>query len=107
MAGKSSPRLVWICRILMTLDVIIICAGYVSWFQAKQQLVSPLIPRSTIYSILADSGENSFKISLLAAVVFLAGLWFYSFKKIRAAIVLFTAVVVIYGLLLLAPPARW
>ena len=45
----------WTCRILMTIDVIVIIAGYLSYFQTRYQLVSPLIPGSAIYQIMSDS----------------------------------------------------
>ncbi len=87
--NNRENRLNWICRILMTLDLVVVTAGYLSFFQAKQQLSSPLIPDSTRLQIISDA--YIFHASLLAAVFFLAGLWFYSFNKKGIAIVLFAA----------------
>ncbi|MBI3138611.1 MAG: hypothetical protein HYZ15_08515 [Sphingobacteriales bacterium] len=90
--NNRKKQLNWVCRILITLDLVVVSAGYLSFFQAKQQLSSSLIPDSTRLQIISDG--YIFHASLLAAVFFLAGLWFYSFHKKRIAIVLFTAALV-------------
>jgi len=94
--SKRERSLEWACRLLMTADVIVIISGYLSWFQAKRQLVTPLIPRSTIYEIFSDGGDTHFKISILASLIFLSGLWLYSFKKKVPAIILFSATIVLF-----------
>ncbi|MBI5371491.1 MAG: hypothetical protein HZA79_05635 [Sphingobacteriales bacterium] len=86
--NKREKQLAWICRVLITLDLLVVTAGYLSFFQAKRQLSSPLIPASIRFQIINDS--YIFRASLLAAVFFLAGLWFYSFNKKGIAILLFT-----------------
>jgi hypothetical protein len=101
MPGMSNKekQLEWACRILMTIDVIVIVAGYLSYFQTKQQLISPLIPKSTVYQILSDAGDVIMKISLILAIPFVAGLWFYSFNRKIPAIVLFGLTAFLYKLL--------
>jgi hypothetical protein len=89
-------QLDWACRLLMSADMIIIISGYLFWFKAKNQLVTPLIPRSTIYEIFSDVGDIYFKISIIASIIFLAGLWFYSFKRKISAIIFFTATIVLF-----------
>lgn len=93
---KREKQIEWACRILMTADVVIILSGYLSWFRTKRQLVTPLVPRSTIFEIFNDGGDAYFKISIAAALIFLAGLWFYSFQKKMPAIILFSAVIVLF-----------
>jgi hypothetical protein len=97
--SKREKQMEWACRILMTVDVLIIVAAYISYFQAKQQLISPLIPKSIIYQILFDGNEVVMKISLILSIPFLAGLWFYSFKRKILAVVLFGLVVILYKVL--------
>ncbi len=100
---QRENRRQWISRILMTIDIILICAGYITWFQAKRQLISPLIPRSTIYTIMADSGDEIFKVSIVCALIFLGGLWFYSFKKTSIANIFFLAVTIVFLLFQFLP----
>jgi len=88
---KSEKRIDWICRILMTLDIVVILSGYINWFQTRKQLVTPLIPRSTVYDIFSDSSDAYFTSSMIAAMVFLPGLWLYSFKKKKQALLFFIA----------------
>ena len=99
--SEREKQMEWACRILMTIDVFVIIAGYLSYFQTKNQLTSPLIPRSTVYQIMSDGGDVVMKISLISAIPFLAGLWFYSFKRKVPAIVLFGVTAISYKLLFL------
>ena len=98
--SKKENQLQWICRILITVNVLLIIGGYISFFQTKSQLVSPLIPRSTIYQIFEDTGSIIMKASIISAVIFLAGLWFYSFNKKKVAIILFAASIICFKILL-------
>jgi hypothetical protein len=93
---KKEQQLDWICRVLMTADIFVILSGYFSFFQTERKLVSPLIPRSTVYEVFSDGADVLFRISILAALIFIAGLWLYSFKKKIAAIVVFAAVVFLF-----------
>ena len=73
-ASKKEILLEWSCRRLMTLDVCVIIAGYISFIQTQYTLDSPLIPTSIVYDIVRDSGKM--KVSLISGAIFLIGLWF-------------------------------
>jgi len=80
----------------------IILSGYLSWFQTKNQLVSPLIPESLTYQIFSDGGESYFRTSMIAGAVFLIGLLSYSFNKKTIALVIFVITALLFlGLRLL------
>ena len=98
---KRETKIEWACRVLMTVDVVVIVAGYISYFQAKNVLISPLIPKTTLYQILYDDNNIIMKASLIAGSFFLAGLWFYSFKRKIPAIVLFSLAIIFYKVLLI------
>jgi hypothetical protein len=94
MPSEEREKLIeWICRILMTIDIFVIIAGYLSYFQAKRQLDSPLIPKSAVIQILSDTGIM--ERSTISAIPFLIGLWFYSFKLKIPAIILFGLTIVV------------
>ena len=93
---KNEKVLDWICRGLMTLNIFAICGTYISYFQVKQQLVSPLIPQSTIAEILFDTYNLTARAALVCGALFLIGLWFYSFKRKIVSIILFGLSVVLY-----------
>jgi hypothetical protein len=99
--SKKENQLQWICRILISINVLLIIGGYISFFQTKHQLDSPLIPRSTVYQIFADTDNMIMKASIISAGIFLAGFWFYSFNKKKTAIILFSACIISFKLLLL------
>jgi hypothetical protein len=98
--SKKGEKLDWICRILMILDIYVILAAYISYFQAKWQLVSPLIPRRTINQILYDSNDILMRAGIVSGILFLAGLWLYTFNKKIFAIILFIAVPVCFQVLI-------
>lgn len=98
--GKGLERA---CRIVMTIDVLFICLGYYYLLQAKWQLTSPLVPRSTVDMILADTSEVLTWSSLGTAFFFLAGLWLYFFQLKKWALGFFIGAIAwfeIYGSLL-------
>lgn len=95
--SKKEKQIEWACRVLITLEVFVIIAGYIAYFQTKYQLVSPLIPHSILYEIT----DTYMKASLIASAGFLAGLWFYSFKKKTIALILFILSVLSYEIFLL------
>jgi hypothetical protein len=97
--SKREKQIAWVCRILMTVDVLVIAAGYISFFQAQRQLMSPLIPKSTVYQILDDS--YTMKMSLISAGLFIIGLWFYSFNKKIIAIAFFSIIIILSQILLI------
>jgi hypothetical protein len=84
----------WICRILFSIDVLLLISGYISFIQARKQLVSPLIPDSIVAQLMADSRFS--ESSILAGIILLAGLWFYSFNRMKAAAVLFGTAILVY-----------
>jgi hypothetical protein len=85
----------------MTIDMLVVVSGYFSFLKTQHQLMSPLIPQSTVYQILSDSSDNIIKASLISAGFVLAGLWFYSFKKHIPAIVLFGLAIVSFKIVLI------
>src|SRR3569832_2510578 len=89
--SKRENQISWACRILITFDMLENLAGYISFFNTKNQLVSPLIPNSTVYQIFADGGDSIMKSSMISAAIFIVGLWFYSFNKKILAIAFFAA----------------
>jgi hypothetical protein len=89
---SRSTKLEWACRILLTVVLYRIASGYIVFIQTDYQLVSPLIPKSTIYEI-----ARPFMIaSLLSCVVFMAALWFYFYKKRISTVVLAAVCIVGY-----------
>lgn len=95
--NKKNTSLDWICRILFSIDVLLLISGYLIFFQTRKQLVSPLIPDSIVAQIITDS--RSYESSIAAGVSLLAGLWFYSFNRKKTAVVLFVITILIYKLL--------
>jgi hypothetical protein len=95
--SKREKQLDWVCRILITIDLYITVSGYISYFQTKRQLVSPLIPKSTLY----DISEIYMKAGLITGIGLMAGLWLYFFKKRIAAIILLCLAMFSYELVFL------
>ncbi len=89
----------WIFRVMLAIGIYIICNGYFSWFQVKNQLVSPLIPESTVNLIFRDGNDLLFKASLWSSIWFLGGTWAYTFKKKKLSILLLMMVPVTYLLI--------
>lgn len=89
-------RIDWGCRILIILDMLVILSGYFSWFRTKQQLNSPLIPRSTVSEIFLDIADRYFSNAIGAAVIFTTGLLVFSFGKKILALWLFSAVLLFF-----------
>lgn len=83
---RTEKQLDGICRVLMAAGMLVILAGYFSWFKTKRQLVSPLIPKSTVDTIYSDGSDIIFKACICAAVFFLCGLWAYTFQRKKIAI---------------------
>jgi hypothetical protein len=74
----------WTCRILITLDLYFIAQGYADFFLTKHQLLSPLIPQSTLYEISAIEMKEG----LATTIVLALGIWLYFLKKRSAAIII-------------------
>ncbi|WP_462220991.1 hypothetical protein, partial [Ferruginibacter sp.] len=69
--------------------------GYVSFIQAEHQLVSPLIPTSTVLQI----AKHSIYASLPAAVLLLISLGFYFYQKRIVVIILSSLAIISYYVL--------
>lgn len=96
--SRKYDLLEWACRILMTVDVLVIVMGYITYFQTSYQLISPLIPHDVIHQI----SDGYMKASLITSGFFLIGLWLYFFKKKTPAVVLFALTIISYQVLLMA-----
>lgn len=92
----NSKRIEWGCRVLIILDMLVVLSGYFSWYRAKKQLDSPLIPRSTVSEIFLDIADRYFSNAIGAAVIFTTGLLVYSFGKKILAMWLFGAVLLFF-----------
>ena len=77
-------KLEWPCRILLLLNGILALSGYVGFFQANHQLISPIIPSSTVFLIIKQQMFNS----LVTGCLFLIALIFHFFQKRIVAIVI-------------------
>ena len=85
----------------MTIDVFVVVDGYLSYFQAKRQLDSPLIPKYTAYQIFSNGRNIIMMASIITAIIFLLGLWLYTFNKKILAFSLFVVAPICFKLLLL------
>lgn len=94
--SKREKQLEWACRLLMIADVMVILSGYLSYFQAKRQLLSPLIPRDTIARIWYDTGDEMMKAGIIAGIIFIPGLLLYSFKKRLPALIVYATIIVYF-----------
>ncbi len=94
---KKDITLDWVCRILFSIDILLLISGSLGYIQARKQLVSPLIPDSVVTSIITDS--RFYESSIGAGVILLAGLWFYSFNRKKTAVILFGTAILVYKLL--------
>lgn len=94
--SNESKWINWSCRVLMVLDMLVVLSGYFIWFSTKNQLVSPLIPKSTVSEIFLDIADVQFRYAMLAALIFTAGLILYSFEKKFLSIWFFLAVILFF-----------
>jgi hypothetical protein len=76
---KRDVRLEWVCRIFMTIDVFAISGGYITYFQLKHQLASPLIPKSAIDQVMSDT--HIMEASIVCAIRSWQGFGFIFFKE--------------------------
>ena len=82
-SSKKEKTIEIVCRILISLQLLLVIRGYIAFLQAKYQLVSPLIPENTIYEV-----SNTYVItSLIASGCMLITLWLYFLKKKTAVII--------------------
>ena len=82
--SKKDKRIEWICRVMLTLQLLLVIKGYVVFLQTKYQLVSPLIPESIIYDISSPHITSS----LISSGLMLVSLWLYFVNKKIASIVI-------------------
>jgi len=82
--SKKDKRIEWICRVMLTLQLLLVVKGYVVFLQTKYQLVSPLIPESIIY----DVSNPHIISSLISSGFMLSSLWLYFINKKIASIVI-------------------
>jgi hypothetical protein len=94
--SKRGFRIEWLCQVLFTLNLFAVVSGYISILQAQRQLVSPLIPKYLVNEIALGVNNIMITASLFCAGFFLLGLWFYSFKKKIAAVVLWGLALISY-----------
>ncbi|HRI24841.1 MAG TPA: hypothetical protein PLZ45_09195 [Ferruginibacter sp.] len=83
------------CRILLIIHVLISLLGYVAFLQADRQLVSPLIPATTVVEIARQSITSS----LISGVLLIPSLLFYFYHKHLFLVICSTAAIVIYVML--------
>jgi hypothetical protein len=83
MQEKINPKTTfdWIARALLTLQVLAIMSGYFNYVQLSFQLLSPLIPKSTISAIMLDSADPLIYRCIYMGLAFLISLWVYFFRK--------------------------
>jgi hypothetical protein len=86
----------WTCWLLLTVHFWFCASGYITYFQTKNQLTTPLIPESTILVI----SEPSFFSALSICGSFIISLWLYFFRKRIAVIILSAISIVAYEVLL-------
>lgn len=73
-----------ICRVLFTLNALMLAGSLLIYVQTEYQLDSPLIPRSTIDQIAGPYLRGA----LVIAVLLIPCLWFYFFRKLTVVMVL-------------------
>jgi len=84
MIEKKDKRIEWVCRVLLTLQLIFVIRGYIVFIQTKYQLISPLIPQNVIY----DISQPYITASLITGGFMIVALWLYFLnKKMVSAIV--------------------
>ncbi len=98
----DNKSLLWICRVLMTANLLTTLNGYFAFFQTQLQLNSPLIPRHTVFTIFYDTGNDVMFASIASAAFLLVGFWLYTFGKLKWAAGSFAAGTVIYFLLVMS-----
>lgn len=80
---KKDKRIEWVCRILITLQLVLVIRGYIAFLQAQYQFDSPLIPRRFAYQI----AHPYVLASLISSGFMLISLWLYFINKRIASII--------------------
>lgn len=74
---KRDKRIELACRVLLTLEVLVVIRGYLVSIQTKYQLMSPLIPQR-----IPDDIAYPYQVtSLVTGLVLIATLWLYFLGK--------------------------
>ena len=90
--NKKEKSIEWASRILLTLHLYCIAGGYIAFFQTRQQLVSPLIPESTLYEVTYPY----FTASLICLGLFLFSIWFYFLNRKIIVIIISALSILLY-----------
>jgi hypothetical protein len=73
-----------ICRVLFTLNTLMLAATLLMYVQTEYQLNSPLIPRGTIDQIAGPYLKGG----LVVAILLIPCLWFYFYRRLIVVIML-------------------
>ena len=82
----------WACRILITINVLLVLSSIIVYFQTDYQLVSPLIPQSVLYDIV----RPYFIASFITGIILLISIWFYFFNKKLIVVILQGLGIILY-----------
>jgi hypothetical protein len=82
--NRSNASKEVICRVLFTLNTLMLAASLLNYVQTEYRLVSSLIPRSNIEQIAGPY----LKAGLVVAILLIPGLWFYFYRRLTMVIVL-------------------
>ena len=88
-------KLEWPCRVLLFVNGLVALMGYVGYIQAYHQLVSPIIPPSTVFFIAKQTIMASFPASILLVI----SLCFYFFQKRVIVIITSSLAIISYYIL--------
>ncbi|MBS1511820.1 MAG: hypothetical protein JST86_13315 [Bacteroidetes bacterium] len=80
------------CRIILIIHTLLTLAGYIVFIQAQYQLVSPIIPSSTLFEIVKGNMHSS----LIVGVALIPSLLFYFFQKRIVTLIISGSSIVFY-----------
>ena len=91
-SSKKEKTIEIACRILISLQLVLVIRGYIAFLQTKYQLVSPLIPESAIYEI----SYTYVMTSLIASVCMIVTLWLYFLKR-KIPVIIIAAISLLFS----------
>src|SRR5258705_1737948 len=91
-SSKKEKTIEIACRMLISLQLILVIRGYIALLQTKYQLVSPLIPESILY----DISYPYLMASLISAGMMLLTLWLYFTNKKIMTIIFASASLILH-----------
>src|SRR6185295_17912422 len=94
--GNRENQFEWACRILLTLHLWIAASGYISFLQAKHQIISPLIPEKAILQVI----QPNFYTASVLTCSFIISLWLYFFRRRVLVIILSGLSIIMYEFVL-------